>query len=91
MHPPKSAFTDAAVIETHMTIETSLPADDGVYRELAPLLDARAAPLQGRWNALNVLFLLKTKSSHQLKSQGQENRLVRRLRSRSPTLPIQDA
>lgn len=90
-HPPKSALTDAAVIETRMTIETSLPADDGVYHGLAPLLDARAVPLQGRWNDLNVPFLPKTKRSHRRKSQGRGNRRNRRLRSRSPTLPIRDA
>lgn len=90
-HPPKSAPTDDAVTETRMTIETSLPADDGVYHELAPLPDARAAPLQGRWNDPNVPFLPKTKRSHRRKSQGRGNRRNRQLRSRSPTLPIRDA
>lgn len=90
-HPPKSAPTDDAVAETRMTIETSLPADDEVYHGLAPLLDARAVPLQGRWNDPNVPFLPKTKRSHRRKSQGRGNRRNRQLRSRSPTLPIRDA
>lgn len=90
-HPQKTAPTDAAVTETRMMIETSLPEDDGLYRDLVPRLDARAAPLQGRWNDPNVPFLPKTKCSHHRKSQGRGNRLGRRLRSRSPTLPTQDA
>lgn len=90
-HPPKTAPTDAAVTEMCMMIETSLPEDDGVYRDLVPGLNARAALLQGRWNDPNVPFLPKTKCSHRRKSQGRGNRLGRQLRSRSPTLPTQDA
>jgi len=89
-HLPKTAPTDAAVTEMRMMIETSLPEDDGVYRDIVLRLDAHAAPLQGRWNDQNVPFLPKTKRLHRRKSKGWGNRLDRRLRSRSPTLPILD-
>lgn len=94
IHPPRSAPTDADVIEMHtMMIESTSPpppGDDGDEAHRGPVrpLNAHAAPRHAQCSVPTALFLRRTTHSHR---QQSGNPPSRRWKSRSQTLVIRDA
>lgn len=92
IHPPRSAPTDADVIEMHtMMIEsTSPPGYDGdeAHRGSVRPLDAHAVPRHAQCSVPTAPFLRRTTHLHR---QQSGNPPSHRWKSRSQTLVIRDA